>query len=57
MAEALQPDILLLDTQMPGLGSIEALPQIRKKSPWTHVGINPPALPVLYDSLYRSVLF
>jgi DNA-binding NarL/FixJ family response regulator len=37
MAEALQPDILLLDTQMPGLGSLEALPQIRKKSPRTHV--------------------
>jgi DNA-binding NarL/FixJ family response regulator len=37
MAEALQPDILLLDGQMPGLGGLEALPQIRKKSPLTHV--------------------
>lgn len=37
MAEALQPDILLLDVQLPGLGGLEALPQIRKKSPLTHV--------------------
>lgn len=37
MAEALQPDILLLDAQLPGLGSLEALSQIRKKSPGTDV--------------------
>lgn len=37
MAEALQPDILLLDIRMPGLGGIEALPQIREKSPGTKV--------------------
>lgn len=35
--EALQPDILLLDAQLPGLGNLEALPQIRKKSPGTKV--------------------
>lgn len=37
LAEALQPDILLLDIRMPGLGGIEALPQIREKSPRTKV--------------------
>ncbi|HWQ69107.1 MAG TPA: response regulator transcription factor [Patescibacteria group bacterium] len=37
MAEALQPDILLLDAQLPGLGSLEALSRIRKKSPETDV--------------------
>jgi len=35
LAEALQPDILLLDIRMPGLGGIEALPQIREKAPGT----------------------
>lgn len=37
MAETLQPDILLLDIQMPGLGGIEALLHIHKKSPRTRV--------------------
>lgn len=37
MAEALQPDILLLDIRMPGLGGIEALPQIHERSPGTKV--------------------
>lgn len=37
LIEALQPDILLLDVNMPELGGLEALPQIRKKSPRTHV--------------------
>lgn len=37
LAEALQPDILLLDIRMPGLGGIEALPRIREKSPGTKV--------------------
>ena len=37
LAEALQPDILLLDIRMPGLGGIEALPQIREKAPGTKV--------------------
>lgn len=37
LAEALHPDILLLDIRMPGLGGIEALPQIREKSPGTKV--------------------
>lgn len=32
-AEALQPDIILLDLTMPGLGGIEALPQIRRCVP------------------------
>ena len=37
LAEALQPNILLLDIRMPGLGGLDALPQIRKKSPETKV--------------------
>jgi len=37
LAEALQPDILLLDILIPALGGIEALPQIREKSPGTKV--------------------
>lgn len=37
MVEALQPNILLLDAQMPGLGGIESLPLIRKKSPLTRI--------------------
>lgn len=37
LAESLQPDILLLDIRMPGLGGIEALPRIREKSPGTKV--------------------
>ena len=37
LAEALQPDILLPDIRMPGLGGIEALPQIREKAPGTKV--------------------
>lgn len=37
MAEALQPDILLLAMNMPGLGALEALPLIREKSSRTHV--------------------
>ncbi|MDE2059481.1 MAG: response regulator transcription factor [candidate division NC10 bacterium] len=37
MAEALQPDILLLDTQIPRLGGLGVLPQIHKTSPRTNV--------------------
>lgn len=37
MVEALQPDILLLDVQMPELDGLEALLQVRKKSPRTKV--------------------
>ena len=37
MAEVLQPDILLLAVNMPGLGALETLPLIREKSPRTHV--------------------
>ena len=37
MAEALQPGILLLDARMPEQSGIEALPQIREKSPRTKV--------------------
>jgi DNA-binding NarL/FixJ family response regulator len=35
--EALQPDVLLLDVLMPGLGGLEILPKIRSKSPKTKV--------------------
>jgi two-component system, NarL family, response regulator YdfI len=37
MAEALQPDILLLDVQMPNAGGLEILPNIRARSPRTNV--------------------
>jgi RNA polymerase sigma factor (sigma-70 family) len=37
MAEALQPDILLLDVQKPGAGELEILPSIRARSPRTNV--------------------
>lgn len=37
LAEALQPDILLLAVNMTGLGALETLPQIRDKSPSTKV--------------------
>jgi len=33
LAEELQPDLILLDLNMPGLGGLEALPIIRQKSP------------------------
>jgi DNA-binding NarL/FixJ family response regulator len=37
MAETLQPDILLLDIQMPNAGGLEILPSIRAMSPRTNV--------------------
>ena len=37
MAETLQPDILLLDVQMPKPGGLEILPNIRARSPRTNV--------------------
>jgi len=37
MVEALQPDILLLDIQMPDVSGLEILPSIREKSPGTKV--------------------
>ena len=37
MVEALQPDILLLDVQMPKAGRLEILPSIRTRSPRTNV--------------------
>ena len=37
MAEALQPDIVLLDILMPEVGGLEVLPKIRAKSPRTKV--------------------
>jgi RNA polymerase sigma factor (sigma-70 family) len=37
MAEVLQPDILLLDVQMPKAGGLEILPNIRARSPRTNV--------------------
>lgn len=37
LAESLQPDLILLDLSMPGLGGLEALPLIRKTVPHTRV--------------------
>jgi DNA-binding NarL/FixJ family response regulator len=37
MAEALQPDILLLDVQMPNAAGLEIIPNIRARSPRTNV--------------------
>lgn len=37
MAETLQPDLILLDLAMPGLGGLEALPLLRKCAPQTHI--------------------
>ena len=37
MTETLQPDILLLDVRMPGIGGLEVLPKIRAKSTRTKV--------------------
>ena len=37
MAEALQPDVLLLDVQMPKAVGLEILPNIRARSPRTNV--------------------
>jgi DNA-binding NarL/FixJ family response regulator len=33
LAEELQPDLILLDLNMPGLGGLEAIPTLKKKSP------------------------
>lgn len=37
MAETLHPDILLLDVQMPNVGGLEILPNLRARSPRTNV--------------------
>ncbi|GAB4319009.1 MAG: response regulator transcription factor [Phototrophicales bacterium] len=35
--EDIQPDVVLLDVSMPGLGGLETLPILKKKLPQTHV--------------------
>lgn len=37
LADALRPDLMVLDRSMPGLGGIEALPEIRRRSPETGI--------------------
>jgi CheY-like chemotaxis protein len=37
LAASLQPDLMILDRQMPRLGGVEAIPDIRKRSPRTAV--------------------
>jgi DNA-binding NarL/FixJ family response regulator len=37
LADALQPDLMVLDRQMPTLGGVEAIPEIRRRSPDTTV--------------------
>lgn len=37
LAEDLQPDLILLDLNMPGLGGLEALPTIKQKSPASRI--------------------
>jgi two-component system response regulator NreC len=37
LARSLRPDVLLLDLSMPGLGGLEALPEIRRQVPTTRV--------------------
>jgi DNA-binding NarL/FixJ family response regulator len=49
LAEALRPDIAILDLAMPGLSGIEVAGHIRQRSPDTHIV----ALSMYGDSLYR----
>jgi two-component system, NarL family, response regulator NreC len=37
LAERLQPDVLVLDLMMPGLGGLDVLPIVRQRCPRTHV--------------------
>lgn len=37
LAESLQPDLVLLDLSMPGLGGLETLPLVRKLAPQTRI--------------------
>lgn len=37
LAQALEPDLMVLDRQMPRLGGVEAIPEIRRRSPRTAV--------------------
>jgi DNA-binding NarL/FixJ family response regulator len=39
LAESLQPDLVILDVNMPRLDGIEALPRVRDASPQSHVVI------------------
>src|SRR5947207_1426438 len=36
LVERLQPDVLVVDLMMPGLGGLDVLPIIRRRSPRTH---------------------
>ncbi len=37
LIETMQPDVILLDLAMPGLGGLEALPQLRKHAPTARI--------------------
>src|SRR3972149_1240640 len=37
LAESLQPDLILLDLSMPGLGGLDSLPQLRRRAPQARI--------------------